>query len=407
MPRDLSYREEEPQSAASDVSPPSRQRHWMDTRLRTRVRAGGSLYYQQFDYSSTDSDDERQSDILLTSAQVDLNENAVLTPSRKEPAPILEVPTSPLQAMEDLFSENKAVPDTGADTPHSPSHTLANNAGTSLTDMSAPLLTNPSLTDMFSNFHIWPQIDSITEIRDEYVESPPSHDDEATFPVTTLHGDGTFTMSEHTRVARGQKKCRPRGRPPKRIKPRASRLYDLPRRSFRGNTLKRGRPRGRPPRVPPIGQGTSAGLRNITSVDTDSSAPSSAVTSDQEPPPGSTNTPYGFRRNRTPRYRCGTCGLRVCKCNYMVHANFPVKSQKVLLTREVKQSSGNNMFSRLVLRTKKTYTGLQRSVAAHPLEYILARMKSSTIARAPCPRFKEWTHDLQGLELLLLSVPYP
>ena len=42
-----SYHEEEPQSAASDVSPPSRQRHWMDTRLRTRVRAGGSrLYYK-------------------------------------------------------------------------------------------------------------------------------------------------------------------------------------------------------------------------------------------------------------------------------------------------------------------------------------------------------------------------
>ena len=42
-----SYREEEPQSAASDFSSPSRQRHWMDTRLRTRVRAGGSrLYYR-------------------------------------------------------------------------------------------------------------------------------------------------------------------------------------------------------------------------------------------------------------------------------------------------------------------------------------------------------------------------
>ena len=34
--------------------------------------------------------------------------------------------------MEALFSENEAVPDAGADIPSYPSHTLANNAGTSL-----------------------------------------------------------------------------------------------------------------------------------------------------------------------------------------------------------------------------------------------------------------------------------
>ena len=63
----------------------------MDTRLRTRVHAGGSrLRYQQFDYSSTDSDDDR-SDVLLSCAQVDPNESAVLSPSRNEPDPILEV----------------------------------------------------------------------------------------------------------------------------------------------------------------------------------------------------------------------------------------------------------------------------------------------------------------------------
>ena len=180
-PSRSSYREEEPQSAASDVSPPSRQRHWMDTRLLTRVRAGGSrLYYQQFDYSSTDSDDER-SDILLSSAQVDPNESAALSPSINEPSATLEVRISPLPAMEALFSENEAVPDAGADIPSSPSHTLANNAGTSLAGTSAPLRTNPSLTDILSNFPIWPQIDSIPGIRDDNVESPPSLDDEEPF----------------------------------------------------------------------------------------------------------------------------------------------------------------------------------------------------------------------------------
>ena len=60
-----SYREEEPLSEASDVLLPSRRRHWMDTRLRTRMRAGGSrLHYQQFDYSSSDSERSRSDDLL-------------------------------------------------------------------------------------------------------------------------------------------------------------------------------------------------------------------------------------------------------------------------------------------------------------------------------------------------------
>ena len=60
-----SYCEEEPLSEASDVLLPSRRRHWMDTRLRTRMRAGGSRpHYQQFDYSTSDPECER-SDVLL------------------------------------------------------------------------------------------------------------------------------------------------------------------------------------------------------------------------------------------------------------------------------------------------------------------------------------------------------
>ena len=72
----------------------------------------------------------------------------------------------------------------------------------------------------------------------------------------------------------------------------------------------------------------------------------------------------------------------------------------------MKQSPANNMVSRLVLRTERTHTGLQRNVASHPQEYILARMKSSTIAKAPSPRFKEWTHDLQGMEFTIsITIP--
>ena len=46
-----SYKTEPLLSEASDVSLPSRRRHWIDTRLRTKLRAGGSrLHYQQFDF---------------------------------------------------------------------------------------------------------------------------------------------------------------------------------------------------------------------------------------------------------------------------------------------------------------------------------------------------------------------
>ena len=60
-----SYKSEQLLSEASDVSLPSRKRHWMDTRLRTKLRAGGSrMHYQQFDYSTSSTDDEL-SDAML------------------------------------------------------------------------------------------------------------------------------------------------------------------------------------------------------------------------------------------------------------------------------------------------------------------------------------------------------
>ena len=49
-----SYKSEQNYSEASKVSLPSRRRHWMNTRLRTKLRAGGSrVHYQQFDYSTS------------------------------------------------------------------------------------------------------------------------------------------------------------------------------------------------------------------------------------------------------------------------------------------------------------------------------------------------------------------
>ena len=90
----------------------------------------------------------------------------------------------------------------------------------------------------------------------------------------------------------------------------------------------------------------------------------------------------------------------------MIHAGFPIKSQGVLLALEQEKSLPSGMVDRLVIRAEKTYTGLQRSDTPYPVDYILSKMKDSTIAKAPCPRFKEWTYDLVGLEFTLpITVP--
>ena len=73
---------------------------------------------------------------------------------------------------------------------------------------------------------------------------------------------------------------------------------------------------------------------------------------------------------------------------------------------EKEMSFPNGTINRLVIRAEKTYTGLQRNENPYLVDYILSKMKDSTIAKAPCPRFKEWTLDIHGLEFTLpINVP--
>ena len=94
-----SYREEELLSEASHVSLPSKRRHWMDMRLRTRMRAGGSrLHYQQFDYFTSDPERERSEDLLSDSPNHSQVEPPVLVDSSVPPE---EHPLSPEPANDD------------------------------------------------------------------------------------------------------------------------------------------------------------------------------------------------------------------------------------------------------------------------------------------------------------------
>ena len=194
--------------------------------------------------------------------------------------------------MEALFSENEAVPDIIDDVQIPPIRIPTNSAATSSSGTSARLLTNPSLTDKLSNFPIWPLIDNSIlnhTVRDNDAESPISGDEREPMPPATVTSNAKTTTNKPTGALRGHQHHRQRGRPPGRARPRTS----LPRGHQQRGTIrgarKRGRPRGRPPRTTRIKPNTSTSVRNALSVDTDTSAPSAAVTSDQALPPESTN----------------------------------------------------------------------------------------------------------------------
>ena len=100
----LSYKTEPPLSEASDVSLPSRRRHWMDTRLRTKLRAGGSrLHYQQFDYSTSDTDTEL-SDVMLPLPPDPVGADQM---DPRPPMSSSDPSISPTQRLPQLFSDHE------------------------------------------------------------------------------------------------------------------------------------------------------------------------------------------------------------------------------------------------------------------------------------------------------------
>ena len=127
-------------SEASYVSLPSRGRHWMDTRLRTRLRAGGSrMHYQQFDYSTSGVVDEL-SDVMLPIPPVPRDADQV---DHEVPMPSSDQSISPTRQLLQLSSDHERV--------RSPSpQPTASEKDLSLLGTSAPLLTNPSFPQQLS-----------------------------------------------------------------------------------------------------------------------------------------------------------------------------------------------------------------------------------------------------------------
>ena len=240
-----SYKTEQLLSEASDVSLHSRKHHWMDTRLRTKLRSGGSrMHYPQFDNSTSGTDDELFEVMLpVPPDPVDADQMEPEVPNSPSDQSV-----SPTHRLPQLFSDHERA--------RSPSPRVSSPEKQSfLLGTSAPLLTNPSLTSFLNNYPIWPTAPSLPL-------KSASEDDDAQSNVptlpSTLRGAGTAPS-----LKRG------RGRPPKTRK-----------------RLVRAKPTTRK-------KDTPATIPSETAMPTETS----------EVPR------YQLRSKRQPRYKCGTCGL--------------------------------------------------------------------------------------------------
>ena len=126
----------------------------MDTRLRTKLRAGGTRqHYQQFDYSTSDTDNETHDEMLpiptYSPQQVHTQPHPEAITDPSPPDFLSDV--SMFSGLPQLFSDHEPM--------RSPSPHISQSSKTpELSPMgtSAPLLTQPSLTDYLRKYLLWP-----------------------------------------------------------------------------------------------------------------------------------------------------------------------------------------------------------------------------------------------------------
>ena len=331
----LSYKSEQLLSEASNASLPSRQRHWMDTRLRTKLRAGGTRqHYQQFDYSTSDTNEETHDEMFpiptYCPQQVHTHPEAITDPS----APDFLSDVSMFSGLPQLFSDHEPV--------RSPSpHYLQSNKTPELSPMgtSAPLLTQPSLTDYLSNYPFWPD-----RAKDSTVPSSRPSSPSESIPSAKSPQPPPTALSIKTG----------RGRPRKKTHQQKT----------KGKTV---------PKAQKLKPDTQTEFQNR----------------------------YQLRHRRQPRYKCGTCGLRDCVCVLAMN-----KKRDVPTGAPQEGRQHTELVHRIIVRAEKTFSGVERT-KKYPVGTILQQIAVPGVAKAPCPRFKEWTSDGKGLEFTLATVVPP
>ena len=278
---------------------------------------------------------------------------------------------------------------------------------------SAPLLSNPALTDTLSNFPLFSSRagSSVGLELAEEAEPQEGTDREIQEPGQSME---TLPSSGRTATRRG----RPRGRPPGRRRGSTTSSSRTLTRAHRPYTRARGRVRAR---------AQSQTLERAMTLPNIAESISPEQREAEQPTP-SQAPPYQLRRNRAPRYRCGTCGSRNCSCVNLVEVRTPDKRlargvdapaldladieifedhiQHTIRSIHAKDQDVPQVHH-VVISIEKTYSSIGPGVVP-PLETTLKAMQGTPPSDCPTYRFKEWTwHDKSGLEFTLAAIIPP
>ena len=278
---------------------------------------------------------------------------------------------------------------------------------------SAPLLSNPALTDTLSNF---PLFSSRAGSSVELQLAEEAEPQEGTGGETQEPGQSMETLPSSGRTA--TKRGRPRGRPPGRRRGSTTSSSRALTRAHRPYTRSRGRVRTR---------AQSQTLERALTLPNIAESISPEQREAEQPTP-SQAPPYQLRRNRAPRYRCGTCGSRNCSCLNLIRRRPPDKRlargvdapatdsadteaiedhmQHTIRSIQAKDQDIPQVHH-IVITTEKTYSSIGPGVVP-PLETTLKAMQETSSSDCPTYRFKEWTwQEKSGLEFTLAAIIPP
>ena len=252
------------------------------------------------------------------------------------PIPSLDQSISPTRQLPQIFSDHERARSL------SPQLT-ASEKEPSLLGTSAPLVTNPSLTDFLSNYPIWPTATQLPLLS----VSTDSDDPHPSAPVIT----SALSVAGTSPSPKGKK-----GRPP----------------TIQKRRLVQPRARTRKKKTP----------RKVAESDR---------------PTASEAPRYQLRSKRRPRYKCGTCGLRDCVCLLAVSENrgFPLEPGEFF-----RKGEKQKVWCIASQSEPRRHSAVER-FGDHPLDTILQKLMLPGAAKVPCPRFKEWSSDGKRLEITL------
>ena len=304
--------------------------------------------------------------------------------------------------LEPLYSDQEEVlPEQASSQAPSPSGT------------SAPLFSNPALTDTLSNFPLFSSRAGSSVELELAEEAKPQ---EGTGGETQEPGQSMETLPSSGRTA--TKRSRPRGRPPGRRRGSTTSSSRALTRAHRPYTRSRGRVRTR---------AQSQTLERAMTLPNIAESISPEQREAEQPTP-SQAPPYQLRRNRAPRYRCGTCGSRNCSCLNLIRGRPPDKRlargvdapatdsadteaiedhmQHTIRSIQAKDQDIPQVHH-IVITTEKTYSSIGPGVVP-PLETTLKAMQETSSSDCPTYRFKEWTwQEKSGLEFTLAAIIPP